>query len=68
MSIPVVLKSGEERNVAKDELQYLLYTQQVWFFERSDGWMVVGRDEMREKEPQLIENDRRSHAVFALEY
>lgn len=68
MSIPVVLKNGEELNVAKDELQYLLYTHQVWFFERSDGWMVVGRDEMRANEPQLIENDRRRHEVFALEY
>ena len=48
MRIPVVIKDGSERLVSKDELQYLIVTQQVLFFKRSDGWAVIGRDGMRD--------------------
>ena len=47
MNIPVILKDGRECAVSKDELQYLMVTQQVMFFERSDGWAVIGRDKVR---------------------
>ena len=47
MHIPVVLKDGKEHSVSKEEFQYLIFAQKVMFFERSDGWAVLGRDRMR---------------------
>ena len=40
MLIPVVFKGGKEGVVSKDELQYLIVTEQILFFKRSDGWAV----------------------------
>lgn len=65
MRIPIVAKDGSERLVSKDELQYLMVTQQIMFFERSDGWAVIGRDEMRRHIDLYNGNDRREHQVFA---
>jgi len=47
MFIPVILKGDKEDLVSKEELQLLLIDKQVLFFKRSDGWTVVGRDEIR---------------------
>ena len=47
MLIPVVLSGGEEELVSQDELQILLDVQQIMFFKRSDGWVVLGQDKMR---------------------
>ena len=66
MTISVTLKEGKECKVCKDELQYLLVTNRILFFERSDGWAVVGRDMMRDHMTPLVENDRREHEVFAI--
>jgi len=68
MTVPVVLKDGEEKNVSKDELQFLLVTSRVLFFERSNGWAVIGRDVMRDHVEPLAENDRRKHGVFAVAF
>ncbi|MFK5927540.1 MAG: hypothetical protein QM483_12990 [Desulfuromusa sp.] len=65
MNIPVVLKGGKELAVSKDELQYLLVTQQIIFFERSDGWTVIGRDKMRGQKALYTNNSRREHEIFA---
>ena len=67
-NIPVVLRDGREKNVSKDELQYLFVTQQVLFFKRSEGWAVVGRDQMRMSAVPLLSEDRREHAVIATDY
>ena len=67
MTISVILKEGKEYKVRKDELQYLLVTNRILFFERSNGWAVVGRDMMRGHMTPLAENDRRKHDVFAIE-
>ncbi|PLX93542.1 MAG: hypothetical protein C0619_04400 [Desulfuromonas sp.] len=67
MTVHVVLNNGKERKVTKDQLQYLLTTQKVWYFKRSDGWAVVGLDKMRTRKIPGIEEERRSHEVFALE-
>ncbi len=48
MFIPVVFKDGHEELVSKDELQSLMFNKQVMFFKRSDGWVVLGRDKMRD--------------------
>ena len=68
MYIPVVLKGGIEELVSKEELQFLMVTQQLLFFKRSDGWAVIGRDEMRKNDPHKIKNERRTHEVFARGY
>ena len=67
MNIPVVLKNGNECAVSKDELQYLMVTQQVMFFERSDGWAVIGRDKVRGQKTLYDKNNRREHEIFAYE-
>ena len=66
MLIPVVLKDGHEELVSKDELQYLLFTKQVLFFKRFEGWVVIGRDEMRQMTLPFAGSERRQHEVFSL--
>ncbi len=68
MFIPVVLKGGKEELVSKDELQFLIFNQQILFFKRSDGWAVVGRDKMRGHETHAVDTERRKHKVFAVDY
>jgi len=65
MFVPVVLKDGNEELVGKDELQYLLVTDQLLFFKRSDGWAVLGRDRMRHESTLYSGEERREHDVFA---
>ena len=65
MTIPVVLKDGRECAVSKDELQYLMVTQQITFFERSDGWAVIGRDKMSGQKTLYENSNRREHEIFA---
>lgn len=65
MLVPVVLKDGKDRSVKKDELQYLIVTQKLMFFERSDGWVVLGRDKMRLQQKPFPGEDRRHHIVYA---
>lgn len=68
MLVPVVLKGGKEELVNKDELQFLLTTQHVLFFKRSDGWVVLGRDRMRSQRVPYQGVERRQHEVFSLDY
>jgi len=65
MLVPVVLKGGKEELVSKDELQYLLVIDQVMFFKRSDGWVVLGRDKMRQHKAAHYMPERREHQVYA---
>ena len=65
MFVPVVLKGGKEELVSKDELQYLIVTEQLMFFKRSDGWAVLGRDKMRHESALYGGEERRQHNVFA---
>ena len=47
MRIPVVLKDGTEQTVDTLDLQQMLTEQVVMFFKRRNGWVVVGRDNIR---------------------
>ena len=67
MLIPVVLKDGHEELVDNDELQFLLLTEKVMSFKRSDGWAVPGRDKMRNKRTPYNGEERRQHVFFSLE-
>lgn len=64
MRIPVVLKNGTERSVSKHELQFLLVHERILFFQRSDGWVVIGRDKMRCGGAPFSGADRRLAEVF----
>ena len=68
MLIPVVLKDGHEELVRKDELQFLLFNKQVVFFKRLGGWVVIGRDKMRDLKVPYNGVERRQHNVFSLDY
>jgi len=68
MLIPVVLKDGHEELVRKDELQFLLFSKQVVFFKRLGGWVVIGRDKMRDLKVPYNGVERRQHNVFSLDY
>jgi hypothetical protein len=68
MLVPVVLKGGNEDLVNKDELQLLMYNKQVMFFKRSDGWVVIGRDKMRDLKVPYNGVERRQHNVFSMDY
>lgn len=59
MQIPVAFKNGKERSVSKDELQFLMDTEQIMFFKRSDGWVVIGRDKLRSQKVPHSGKDRR---------
>ena len=65
MLIPVVLKDGQEELVSKDELQCLISKKQILFFKRSDGWVVLGRDNMRGLKVPYNGVERRQHHVFS---
>jgi hypothetical protein len=64
MLIPVVLKDGHEELVSKDELQLLISKKQIIFFKRSDGWVVIGRDKMRELNVPFNGVERRQDNSF----
>lgn len=68
MRIPVVLKNGETKVVSNDDLQFMIVNHQVLVFKRSDGWAVIGRDQMREYDSHMIENERRMHDFFAIDH
>ena len=68
MLLPVVLKDGHEELVSKDEFQSLLLDEQVVFFKRFDGWVVVGRDKMRSLKVPYNGVERRQHNIFSMYY
>jgi len=68
MFIPVVLRDGHEELVSKDELQFLMFNKQLMFFKRSNGWVVLGRDKMRDQKVPYNGVERRQHNVFSLDY
>ena len=67
MLIPVVLKEGHEDLVNNEELQFLLLTEKIMHFKRSDGWVVLGRDKMRTQRIPYNGEERRQHVFFSLE-
>ena len=66
MLFPVVLKGGNEELVSKDEFQFLMFNKQIMFFKCSDGWAVIGRDEMCNQRVSCSGKERRQREVFSL--
>lgn len=48
MMIPVMYKDGSKHLVSPRFLDWLLSSNQIFAFRRSSGWVVVGRDLIRE--------------------
>ena len=46
--IRIVYRTGEEELVSPKFLDILLYLGQVQLFERNDGWVIVGVDQLRD--------------------
>jgi len=67
MLIPVVLKDGNEELVRTDELQSLLSKKQIMFFKRFDGWVVLGRDKMRDLKVPYNGVERRQNNAFFMD-
>lgn len=47
MMVPVMLKDGSEEIVSPQVLDRMLESDEVMFFRRTEGWVVVGRDPVR---------------------
>ena len=67
MLIPVVLKDGHEELVSNNELHFLMSNKQVMFFKRSDGWVVLGRDKMRDLKVPYNGVERRQNNAFFMD-
>lgn len=64
MMVPVMLKNGMDEIVATQVLDRMLEADQVMFFKRSDGWVVVGRDTIRGMGGNLYRGrERRSELI-----
>lgn len=65
MPIPVLLSDDREEFVSKEELQFLLDVHQVVRFKRSDGWVLVGQDKMRNGRTSYNGKESRTHEEFS---
>ncbi len=62
MFIPVILKNGYEELVNKEVFHSLMIAQQIMSFKRSDGWVVIGQDPLRDMQKDIVYSipDRRN--------
>jgi hypothetical protein len=65
MRIPVVLRDGKEHSVDKNRFQFLLTSKQIVFFKRAEGWVVVGRDHLRDKTMPYRGKERRNLELYS---
>lgn len=60
--IRIVYRNGEEERVPPKFLDILLYLGQVQLFMRTDGWVIVGVDRLRDSQPDSYSGtDLRRH-------
>ena len=65
MQIPVVLRDGKDLSVDKDRFQFLLTSKQIKSFKRTEGWVVVGRDHLRDKAMPYKGKERRNLELYS---
>ena len=53
MGISVIFSNGEERLVPAYMLDYLIREKRIAAFQRSDGWVQIGRDPIRRVQQPL---------------
>jgi hypothetical protein len=65
MGISVIFSDGEERTVPAYMLDYLIREQRIVAFQRSEGWVQIGRDPIRKaQQPITKPGDRWSDFLF----
>jgi hypothetical protein len=65
----VIFTSGEEREVPAYMLEYLIRENKIVAFQRSDGWVHIGKDPIRKSQLPLIRpGDRWSDFMFKREH
>ena len=70
MLIKVIYKNGREGTVASIGLNYLIRKEEIIAFQRSDGWVHIGRNPTRNilnnssNNPRLREEDAFLHHVL----
>lgn len=55
----VILTNGEEKIVPAYMLDYLIRENKIVAFQRSDGWVQIGRDQIRKSQLPLINSGER---------
>lgn len=55
----VILTNGEEKIVPAYMLDYLIRENKIVAFQRSDGWVQIGRDPIRKSQLPLINSGER---------
>lgn len=66
MKIRIVLKNGQLQTVREeDTLQFMIVTGQIHSFKRADGWVVIGRDDIRRGFSSYLGRNRRKGSFFA---
>lgn len=68
MYIPVILINGKEMTVEKGQFQYLLCSDQIHSFKRTNGWVVVGQDRLRGRLTPHKGKERRNKEVYSKRY
>jgi hypothetical protein len=48
MKVPAILTNNSTNSISTDEIDELLQKKALLAFHRSDGWVMVGVDEMRD--------------------
>jgi hypothetical protein len=59
MGISVIFTNGEERTVPAYMLDYLIREKRIVAFQRSDGWVQIGRDPIRKSQQPLTKSGSR---------
>jgi hypothetical protein len=68
MLIPVVLRNKATLTVSKDSLAFLLASDQVKAFKRSEGWILVDCGVLRGRAVPYRGKERRNQEVYAKAY
>ena len=69
MRIRIVLKNGQLQSLSEEDcLQLMIVTGQIHSFKRSDGWVVIGRDNIRRGFSSYQGKNRRKSSIFAKVY
>lgn len=59
MGISVIFANGDERQVPAYMIDYLIREKKITAFQRSEGWVQVGRDPIRKAQQPLTRSGER---------
>jgi hypothetical protein len=64
MGISVILANGDEKIVPAYMLDYLIREKSLVAFQRSDGWVQIGRDPIRKSQHPLMSRSGKRDGDF----